>query len=123
MENGGNTTPRIYGYTFDKEGNFIINPKQAPAVKLIFDLYIEGKTLNEIIETLHKEGFKTLNGKDRFSIGTLNGILRNEKYAGDMLLQKTTISKIGSRDSKPNLTKPKYYVSDNHEPIVSKENI
>ena len=38
-----------------------------------------------------------------------------------MLLQKTTVSKIGSRDSKPNLTKPKYYVSDNHEPIVSKE--
>ena len=91
MENGGNTTPRIYGYTFDKEGNFIINPKQAPAVKLIFNLYIEGKTLNEIIETLHKEGFKTLNGKDRFSIGTLNGILRNEKYASDMLLQKTCI--------------------------------
>lgn len=29
MENGGNTTPRIYGYTFDKEGNFKINPKQA----------------------------------------------------------------------------------------------
>src|SRR5690554_5796249 len=121
MENSGNTTPRIYGYTFDKVGYFIINPKQAPAIKLIFNLYIEGKTLNEIIETLHKEGFKTLNGKDRFSIGTLNGILRKEKYAGDMLLQKTTVSKIGSRDSKPNLTKPKYYVSDNHEPIVDKE--
>ena len=121
MSNGGNTTPRMYGYVIDKFGNFIIDEVQASAVRLIYNHYLEGKSLSDIIKTLHQKGYKTLNGGEYFSVGALNRILRNEKYAGDMLLQKTTVTKIGTRNSVPNKTKAMYYVTDNHEPIVSKE--
>ena len=121
MNNGGNTTTRLYGYTFDKDGNFIIDEVQAYAVRLIFKLYLEGKSLKEIINSLFDKGYKTLNGSDYFSIGAINKILRNEKYAGDMLLQKTTVTKIGTRNSAPNKTKPMFYVTDNHDPIISKQ--
>lgn len=121
MSNGGNTTPRMYGYIIDKFGNFIIDETQASAVRLIYNHYLDGKSLSEIIKTLHQKGYKTLNGGEYFSVGALNRILRNEKYAGDMLLQKTTVTKIGTRNSVPNKTKAKYYVTDNHDPIVSKE--
>lgn len=121
MSNGGNTTPRMYGYLIDKFGNFIIDEVQASAVRLIYNHYLDGKSLSEIIKTLHQKGYKTLNGGEYFSVGALNRILRNEKYAGDMLLQKTTVTKIGTRNSVPNKTKAMYYVTDNHEPIVSKE--
>lgn len=121
MSNGGNTTPRMYGYLIDKFGNFIIDEVQASAVRIIFNHYLDGKSLSEIIKTLHEKGYKTLNGAEYFSVGTLNRILRNEKYAGDMLLQKTTVTKIGTRNSVPNKTKTMYYVTDNHDPIVSKE--
>lgn len=121
MNNGDSTTSRLYGFTFDKDGGFIINNAQAPAVRLIFDLYIEGKTLNEIIEIVYQHGYKTFNNKTRFTIGALNRILRNEKYCGDMMLQKTVIKSMGNRASVDNTTKPKYYVSDNHQGIISKE--
>lgn len=120
MNNGDSTTSRLYGFTFDKDGNFIINNAQAPAVRLIFDLYIEGKTLNEIIEIVYQHGYKTFNNKPRFTIGALNRILRNEKYCGDMMLQKTVIKSMGNRASVDNTTKPKYYVSENHQGIISK---
>lgn len=121
MTNGGNTTFRLFGYNTDKNGELIINKEQAPAVKLIFELYTEGKTLNVIIDELHKQGYKTINGNPKFSLGTIKEILRNEKYCGNMLLQKTAVTKIGSKESKPNMTKPKYYVTNSHEGIISIE--
>lgn len=121
MNNGDSTTSRLYGFTFDKDGSFKINEEQAQAVRLIYDLYIEGKTLNKIIEIVYEHGYRTFNDNPKFSIGAINRILRNEKYCGDMMMQKTTVKSIGNRSSIENTTKPKYYVTDNHQGIVSKE--
>jgi len=121
MKQGGNTTSRLYGYTFDECGDYIINEPEADAVRLIFKLYLEGKTMKGIITELKIKGYKSATGKDTFPLNSLKDILTNEKYAGDMLLQKTTVIDVGSRRSKKNLTKPKYYVSNNHEPIIKKE--
>lgn len=88
MKQGGNTTSRLNGYTFDNEGNYIINKSEAKAVRLIFKLYLEGKTMRKIISELKDKGFKSATGKDTFPLNSLKDILINEKYAGDMLLQK-----------------------------------
>lgn len=120
MQEGGNTTSRIFGYKITKDGSYIINETQAKAVRLAFKLYSENKTLEEIIDTLEQQGYKTYTGKDRFTVGSLNRLLRNEKYVGDMLLQKTTVKQVGTRASVKNKTKDSFYVSNNHEPIVDR---
>lgn len=121
MSEGGNTTSRIYGYIIDKEGNYIINEKQAGAVRLAYKLYKENKTLNQIIDAIEEAGYKTYHGKDRFTVGALNRLLRNEKYIGDMLLQKTTNKGVGIKASIKNRTKPSYYVTNNHEAIIDRD--
>lgn len=121
MEQGGNTTPLIYGYTFDKNRNFVINEKEAKAVRLMFDLFIRGYKIIDIINELKIKGYKAKKGYAEFSASVIRQILRNEKYMGDMLLQKTTVKKIGDRSSMPNKTKRQYYVENSHEGIVSKE--
>lgn len=119
MKNGLSTTSRLYGFKIIN-GEYFIIQKEAYAVKLIYELYLNGYKYIEIIEALEKQGYKTRNGNGKFTISSLKGILRNEKYAGDMLLQKTTVTKIGTRESVRNTTKDKYYVYDNHKPIIDK---
>lgn len=120
-EMGENITSRLYVYKFNKYGNYIINEPEANTVRLIFKLYLEGKTMKEIITEIKTKGYKSATEKETFPLNSLKEILTNEKYAGDMLLQKTTVVEVGSRRSKKNLTKPEYYVSDNHQPIIKKE--
>lgn len=120
MEGGLSTTSRLYGFKIIK-GEYYINEKEAEAVRLIYKLYLSGYKYSEIIDELENAGYESRNGKKRFSKSGISGILRNEKYAGDMLLQKTTVKKIGTRMSVPNTTKDKYYVYDHHDPIIDKE--
>ena len=63
----------------------------------------------------------TRSGNKRFAPSVIRSILRNEKYMGDMRLQKTTVKKIGQRSSVTNRTKPSYYVKGNHNGIISRE--
>lgn len=120
MKEGLSTTPRLFGYHI-KDGEFIINEKQAPIIRLIFELFLEGYKINEIIDELEKRNYKTRNGNKRFSPTVVRSILRNEKYMGDMKLQKTTVKSIGARASVVNTTKPIYYVSNNHEGIIDRK--
>ena len=49
-------------------------------------------------------------------------MLRNEKYMGDVLLQKTYTSDFLSKKKVKNLGElPQYYVENNHEPIIPRE--
>ncbi|MGI6771697.1 MAG: recombinase family protein [Acholeplasmataceae bacterium] len=120
MREGGNTTPRLFGYTI-KNGEFIINEKEASTVKLIYKLFLEGLKTNEIINELEKRKHLTRSGNKRFAPSVVRTILRNEKYIGDMKLQKTTVKNVGARSSVVNKTKPSYYVRNNHEPIIDRE--
>lgn len=80
---------RFLGYDKDDDGNLVVNKKEAEVVKRIFREYLEGYTFHEIAEGLTKDGIKTGAGNDHWFPSTLNKILRNEKYMGDALLQKT----------------------------------
>lgn len=60
-------------------------------VRKIFRMRAGGHSLGEISNWLHKNGISTPTGKARWSRETISKLLRNEKYVGDVLLQKTFV--------------------------------
>ena len=75
---GGN---RPLGYKTGPDKKFVIDPETAPTVQLVYDLYAEGKTIAEIIETLNNMGLRTTRGNP-FTPNSLRTVLKNEKYIG-----------------------------------------
>ena len=112
---------RFLGYTKDAEGNLIIDPQQAEIVKRIYREYQEGYSMDKIKAGLERDGISTGAGKTTWHTSTINKILRNEKYIGDALLQKTyTTDFLNKTRVKNNGIVPQYYVEWNHEPIIPK---
>lgn len=113
---------RFLGYTKDDNGHLIIDPEQAEIVKRIYREYLEGSSMNKIADGLMADGILTGAGKTKWHTSTINKILRNEKYMGDALLQKTyTTDFLTKKRIKNNGTVPQYYVEDDHEAIIPKE--
>ena len=113
---------RFLGYTKDESGNLIVDPKQAEIVKRIYREYLEGSSMDKIAEGLEADGILTGAGKTKWHTSTINKILRNEKYMGDALLQKTyTIDFLTKKRIRNNGTVPQYYVEEDHEAIIPKE--
>ncbi len=82
----GGTPP--LGYDLDERKYYKINEFEAQAVKLIFQLFLEGKTYGEIISKLNTSGYRTKCNR-LFSRNSLYEILRNEKYKGILVYNKT----------------------------------
>lgn len=82
-------TTRFLGYDKNEAGELIINEEEAKIVRRIFREYLEGKSYNAIAKGLMKDGIKTVTGNPKWWDSTISGILENEKYYGDALLQKT----------------------------------
>ena len=113
---------RFLGYTKDENGNLIIDPEQAETVKRIYREYLEGSSMDKIAAGLEKDGILTGAGKPRWHTSTINKILRNEKYIGDALLQKTyTTDFLNKTRVKNTGIVPQYYVEGNHEAIIPKD--
>ena len=115
------TTSRFLGYDKNEYGDLIVNRKEAEIVSLTFDLYLLNVGSSRIGELLDYMGVKTVTGTT-WESGTINGMLCNEKYKGDFHLQKyyTTENK-RNHTRKNNGEVQSYYISENHEPIVSPE--
>lgn len=110
------------GYTKDADGKLIIDPEQAETVKRIYREYMEGYSMDKIAAGLMADGILTGAGKTKWWTSTINKILRNEKYIGDALLQKTyTTDFLSKTRIKNNGTVPQYYVEGNHDAIIPKE--
>ena len=113
---------RFLGYTKDADGNLIIDPEQAEIVKRIYREYLEGLSMDKIAAGLEHDGILTGAGGKRWHTSTINKILRNEKYIGDALLQKTyTTDFLNKTRVKNNGLMPQYYVEGNHEAIIPKD--
>ena len=109
------------GLDKDKEtGEIVVNSEQAKIVKMIYRLFLEGKTAHTIAADLTKLGIKTPGGKDVWNPSTIRRILSNEKYKGDALLQKEfTVDFLTKKIKKNEGELFRYYVKDNHEAIIS----
>jgi len=113
---------KFMGYTKDKTGQLIIVPEEAEAVRKIFRLYLEGKSVIQIARALEQEKIKTATGNDKWHDAVIYKMLQNEKYMGDALLQKTyTVDFLTKKRVENQRIVPQYYIEDNHEAIIPKE--
>jgi hypothetical protein len=113
---------KFLGYTKDEQGQLIIEPEEAETVRRIYREFLDGKSPYKIASNLQKDGMKTGSGGSKWYDSTVIGILKNVKYMGDALLQKTyTVDFLTKRRVINNGHAAQYYVEDSHEGIVSKE--
>ena len=119
FEQGIPTGLCIYGYKV-KNGVFTIIPEEAEIVRRIFRLYLEGMGCERIMKQLTEAGVPAPNG-GLWSASTILLMLRNEKYAGDLLLQKYYINNHIEKKQLPNRGElPQYAVAEDHEPIIDR---
>lgn len=113
---------KMVGYKKGADGQPEIIPEEAEIIKDIYTMFLAGMTLREIRDRLHEEGVELRCGKVKWSISTIQNILRNEKYCGDAILQKTiTVDPISKIHKKNTGEAPMYYVKDNHVGIIDRE--
>jgi site-specific DNA recombinase len=100
----------------------VIVPEQAEVVRKIFGLYLQGLTFGQIKMYLESMEIKTVTGKDTWDTTTIQKMLKNEKYKGDTLLQKTyTEDFMTGKKVKNTGQRTKYFVSKSHPAIVAAE--
>lgn len=113
---------RLYGYKKDENEKFCIIPEQAEVVREIYERYKNGASLRNLKDWLESNHIKTVLGTEEWSVSAIKGILTNEKYCGDVLLQKTFCTDVISKKIVKNIGQmTQYYMPDHHEGIVSKE--
>ena len=113
---------RLYGYEKDADGKFRVIPEQAEIVRELYKRYESGASLRNLEDWLEENQIKTVLGTDDWSISVIKGILTNEKYCGDVLLQKTFCTDVISKKIVKNVGQmAQYYMPDHHEAIVSRE--
>lgn len=112
---------RCYGYRNEND-KLVIVDEEAEVVKFIFDKYCDGHGANGIAKMLTEQGIKSPKGNSKWNDSTIRGILRNEKYKGDVLQGKTYTADPLSHKRYKNLGEAdQFYVSEHHEPIISPE--
>lgn len=112
---------RLLGYQKGADGLPEIVPEEAEVVKEIYRLYLDGMSLNMIVDRLNEKGLTTKGSNSPYRKEVVQRILTNEKYTGDALLQKTYVTDcITKKSRKNNGELPMYLVKNHHEPIISR---
>lgn len=113
---------KFMGYTKDTSGNLIIVPDEAEIVQKIFDLYLQGLGTYRMAKELETKGIRTTTGNVKWNSGTINKMLKCEKYIGDAMLQKTyTVDFLSKKRIINDGIVKRYYIKNNHEPIITRE--
>ena len=122
MERGEFLTCKApFGYRL-VDGQLIIEESEASIIRLIFKRYLAGKCLEAIAEEITTYGIPTRDGHNRWQRKTIRYILQNERYSGDTLLQKRfTTDTLPYRQKWNTGEKTKYFISESHPPIISKD--
>lgn len=112
-----------FGYDYDPETKTIsVNEDEAQTVRMIYDMYLQGYGTTTIAKRLIELGIKNKKGEVSWHTHGVMGIIKNEKYKGDILLGKTfTTDPISKRRLANFGEENQYYIRDHHEPIVSRE--
>ncbi|MCX7884602.1 MAG: recombinase family protein, partial [Caloramator sp.] len=110
------------GYTKGEDGYHKIVEEEAKVVRLIYKLFLEGKTPLSIAKYLTENNIPTPTGKRKWHQSTVLSILKNEKYKGDAILQKTfTVDFLTKKIKKNEGEVPQYYVENSHPAIIPSE--
>jgi DNA invertase Pin-like site-specific DNA recombinase len=115
---------RCYGYRNNENGDLEIVPEEVEAVRFIFESYLNGASLNMLQDQLRKRGISPPTGKDTWRKQSVNMLLSNEKYSGDVLLMKSVnLGSIGSRRTRNEGQAARFLAMSNHPPIIDRETI
>jgi len=122
LDNGLPLTPKLLGYTHDADGNLIINPDEAPTVKLVFYMYLYGYSSKQIANALIALERKSYLGNICWTPSSVIQILRNERHCGDVWTQKTFTASFRDHKAKKNTgQRPRSHYIDHHEAIISRD--
>ena len=112
----------LYGYRKGANGRPEPIPEQAEVVRWIYDRYLAGDSIRMIKAELEERGVPCLNDSPKWTHNRIRSILQNEKYCGDVLLQKTFQQDLINRKVIKNTgQRTMYLIPDYHEGIVSRE--
>jgi hypothetical protein len=112
----------LLGYDSDEDGNMVVEPEGAKTVRAIFTIYLAGMTAADIARTLTDLGRPTGKSKPFWTGSSVMNVIRNERYCGDVIGQKTyTVNFLEHKKAKNRGRKWLHYMSDHHEGIVSRE--
>lgn len=112
----------ILGYRKGANGQPEIVPEEAEHIRTIYTMYLNGNSLEQIKIYLESNGIKTAQGNSVWSKTQIKNILTNERYSGDMLLQKTyTENPITKKVKKNRGEMTKYLITDNHPAVIDKK--
>ena len=113
------STKRFLGYDTDEKGKLVINREQAEIVERIYEEYLSGMTAEHIKRIFEKEGVKNWEGQAKWEASTIKSILKNEKYKGDAILQKTyTVDFLSKKRAKNKGNIQQYHIEENHNAII-----
>lgn len=118
FEEGIPTYFRMYGYRW-VDRHLEIVPEEAEVVRRIFDMYLSGMGKQQIARRLNDDGIPAFH--TRWTATAISQVLTNEKYVGDMLLQKYYVPDFRTKKEYRNKgERRQYYVEDSHEPIIGR---
>ncbi len=116
------TNKHILGYRYDEtQRKYAVIPEEAEIIRKMFELYLDGVSLQKICDELNESGHRTVNGC-LFQEGSVGMMVANEVYAGDTLRQKSyVVDPISKSKVKNRGELPMYYIMDTHESIIDRE--
>jgi len=111
---------RIFGYDL-VDGQLEINTEEAEIVRMIFTDYLSGMGKNAIVKKLRERGVPTKANRN-WQVNTIYTILRDEKYTGQLIMQKTFRSDHLNKIKKVNNGELlQYCIDENHPAIISND--
>ena len=115
-------TKQLMGYKKDVDGNLVIDENQAWIVRRVYREFLSGVSPLDIAKSLNHDGINGVHGKPRWVKVTILRMLTNEKYVGDLLMQKTyTKDYLNKVQVKNNGEVEQYFIRDNHPAIISRD--
>lgn len=113
---------KLYGLRQKTTGEIYIYEPEAKWIRVIYDMYLQDKSMGEIIAVLTENKVPTYTGHCEWRATVIRSMLKNEKYVGDCLMQKTYTKNPLIHKSDNNYgERPMYYIKDGHPAIISRE--
>lgn len=113
---------KCFGYCKDEYGDLVINEEEATVVRYIYELYLKGYSVDMIMKVLAENSIKSPTGKGRWSKRTIQNMLTNEKYIGNVCLGKTYTGEYPNNKQKINRgERHQFLAKESHSPIITEE--
>lgn len=122
MERGEFITCKApFGYLLTDGKNLEIVPEEAEQVRWIFNAYLYGHSLAWIAKQMTQKGIQTTDGTPYWQETTVQYLLKNEKYIGEALCQKTFTSGFPFVKKRNQGQVDQYHIEGTHPAIITRE--